>query len=232
MDFDHVALGAADADAARDWSADVFGAAPPDTGRLEARQADDAPWGPLDVITLAAAMPHGRLEILAPAETTTKASTEPSTEAPPAPLRIWPSLCAEKRPRPIAWALRTTDLDATRDQAAWETAPPVTLRRGGEIWRVAAPRDQAEAGPAMPLLVARVGPTGAALLRPLGALGRPMALGALRVKHPDPEHVESLLRSVDAAGAAARSGFELTVRRDGSPSLEAAFRPLRLARRL
>lgn len=218
--FDHVIIGAADLGQGAAWAEETFGAAP---------GAGGAHPG-LGTHNLLARLPHGYLEIIA---------ADPAQKGPPRWMGLSsPALQAllRERPRPIGWALSTADLDATAQSAPWDIGLVVEASRGDLSWRFALPPQGTPAEGVLPFIIewpARLSHRAPLdRMAPLGPPGGEMALGALRLRHPDPERIETLLKAAGAIEAAAQAGFALEFKREETPSIEAAFRPASVSRSL
>lgn len=216
--FDHLVIGAADLGQGGAWAEDIFGTAPPLGG---------AHLG-LGTHNLLARMPHGYLEIIA---------ADPDQDSPPR----WMGLDNDalkarlsERPRPIAWALNVANLEEAAQAAPWEVSLLLEASRDDLSWRMGTPVDGRPAMGVLPFLIEWPESLGrkppVRRMAPLGAEGREMALGSLRLKHPEPERVEALLRQIDAEQCAASAGFALEFHRSDTASIEAAFRPVRMNR--
>ena len=216
--FDHLIIGAADLGQGAGWAEKIFGEAPPMGGEHLG----------LGTHNRLARLPHGYLEIIA---------ADPGQQGPPRWMGLdqpdVKALIAE-RPRPIGWALNVPDLEAATRAAPWEISLLLEAKRDDLSWRMATPADGRPAMGVLPFLIewpenlGRKPPV--RRMPPLGAPGREMALGALRLKHPEPERIEALLSVVGAAQVAAEAGFALEHHLSNAPSIEAAFRPIRVNR--
>lgn len=216
--FDHLIIGAADLDQGAAWAEETFGAAPPFGGEHLG----------LGTHNCLARLPHGYLEVIA---------ADPAQQGGPRWMGLEnPGLQAllAERPRPIGWALNVPNLEEAARAAPWEIGLLLEARRDDLTWRMATPPNGRPAMGVLPFLIEwpenlrRKPPLDR--MRPLGTTTRPMALGALRLKHPVPERIEALLQPIDAAQIAASAGFALEVHSAETPSIEAAFRPVRLNR--
>ncbi|MEL6979432.1 MAG: VOC family protein [Pseudomonadota bacterium] len=220
FEFDHVVIGAADLQQGAAWSEETFGAPLGPGGRHPSMGTHNllarTPMGYVEII---ARDPWGR----APKHPRWFALDEPAQRA-----RL------EERPRPIAWVLATADLDAAMAGAPWPMGPAYEVSRDDLTWRIAAPAGAAALEGVLPCFIEwperldHRAPRGR--MAPLGPPHAPMALGGLRLRHPEPERIERLLAALGAERIALAAGFALSVSRGAEPSLEAAFRPARLSR--
>lgn len=208
--FDHIVIGAESLAQGAAWARETFGAEPP----LGGAHPDFGTHNRL------ARLPAGYLEILA---------IDPAAPAPSRPR--WYGLdeartqaVVAERPRPIAWVLNTPDLAAAAAAAAWDVGEIRDGARGDLRWRLTTGVAGEVVDGVLPTLIewpAALGhqpPTGR-----MPALG--LALRGLRLKHPEPSRISSLLESVGAAEAMARAGVALRVLEAAAPGLEAVFTP-------
>lgn len=214
--FDHLVIGAEDLDVGAAWAMETLGVRPP-LGGAHPLMATHNRLGRL---------PHGYLEIIArdPAATPQRTrwyGLDDSTVR----ARI------AERPRPVAFVLATDDIEETARAAPWTVGEIIEARRGDLAWKIGLRDDGRVVEGVLPVFIEWPAALDQRAPRDqMADLG--LALRALRLRHPKPDLIRTLLADVGADAAMVAADAPIEVIEAATPSIEAMFTPSRFDARI